>query len=238
MTRKLEYFELAMAFIADARKSTSLDELSQAFHQAATRLGFDHFTCLSALEFGAMPDGAVFLTDDADDWSDIYLEEHFGRSDRVLQVSLRENMPFRWDRSKPLVALSDEEGAPGLLFGITVPVHVIGSFPGTVNVIGRKADIAEEAEHAVHLMSVYLHDMALKLATREERPLRQPVRLTPRERECLQWVALGKTDWEIAAIISLAERTVHNHIESAKTKLAASSRVQAVVKAFLSNLIY
>lgn len=238
MTAKLEYFGLAMAFVEASKSATSLNELSAEFQKANLTLGFDHFACLSCVEFGSMSDDAVFLADCPDEWSDVYLEEHFGRTDRLLKVSLREHMPFNWDRVSSAVSLTSEDGGPGMLYGITVPIHMVGSFPGTVNVVGHRKEVAPEAEHAIHLMSVYLHDAALRLAQAEARVLRQPVKLTPRERECLQWVAAGKTDWEIAGILSLSERTVHNHIESAKTKLEASSRVQAVVKAFLSNLIY
>ncbi|WP_020400045.1 helix-turn-helix transcriptional regulator [Kordiimonas gwangyangensis] len=238
MKHNLEHFEKAMAFIDASKSATSIDALSAAFQEVNTSLGFDHFACLSSVEFGAMPEGAVFLSGGASEWSDIYLEEHFGRTDRVLQISLRENMPVRWDKENPLVGLADASGEPSVLFGITVPIHMIGSFPGTVNVVGRTNEIAPEAEYAVQLMSVYLHDAALRLAKEEDKPMRPAIRLTPRERECLQWVAAGKTDWEIAAILSLSERTVHNHIEGAKSKLEATSRVQAVVKAFLRNLIY
>jgi DNA-binding CsgD family transcriptional regulator len=238
VTAKLEYFGLAMDFVEASKSASSLDELSACFQRVNLALGFDHFACLSCVEFGSMPADSVFLADCPDEWSDVYLEEHFGRTDRVLKVSLREHMPFNWDKASSPVSLTSDDGGPGLLHGITVPIHMVGAFPGTVNVVGHRKNVEPEAEHAVHLMSVYLHDAALKLAQAEERVLRQPVKLTPRERECLQWVAVGKTDWEIAGILSLAERTVHNHIESAKSKLTASSRVQAVVKAFLSNLIY
>jgi DNA-binding CsgD family transcriptional regulator len=54
--------------------------------------------------------------------------------------------------------------------------------------------------------------------------------LTPRELECLTWVARGKTDQDIARILSVAPRTVRFHIDNAKVKLSVASRVQAVTK--------
>ena len=62
-------------------------------------------------------------------------------------------------------------------------------------------------------------------------------RLSPREREVLLWTAKGKTGWEIAQILHLAERTVTFHIENAKIKLGAASRTQAVVTALSLGLI-
>ncbi|MDQ7076378.1 MAG: helix-turn-helix transcriptional regulator [Robiginitomaculum sp.] len=51
------------------------------------------------------------------------------------------------------------------------------------------------------------------------------------ERECLTWVAMGKTDREVAALLDISERTVVFHIKNAKAKLGASTRLQAVLTA-------
>jgi LuxR family quorum sensing-dependent transcriptional regulator len=61
--------------------------------------------------------------------------------------------------------------------------------------------------------------------------------LSRRERECLQWAAVGKTDWEIGRILSLSEKTVNVYIERAKTKFGVSTRGQAVVLALRNGLI-
>jgi DNA-binding CsgD family transcriptional regulator len=55
--------------------------------------------------------------------------------------------------------------------------------------------------------------------------------LTPREREIMQWVAIGKTDEEIAGILSISMTTVTSHVENAKQKLDAFRRTYAVVQA-------
>lgn len=60
--------------------------------------------------------------------------------------------------------------------------------------------------------------------------------LTPRQMECLKWVARGKSDWEIAQLIQLSPHTVHRHIEAAKKRLNVATRVQAVVEAGLTLL--
>jgi LuxR family quorum sensing-dependent transcriptional regulator len=55
--------------------------------------------------------------------------------------------------------------------------------------------------------------------------------LTPREREIMQWVASGKTDDEIAEILSIGTTTVTSHVENAKQKLDTFRRTYAVVQA-------
>lgn len=55
--------------------------------------------------------------------------------------------------------------------------------------------------------------------------------LTDREREVLNWIALGKTAGETATILSLSKRTCETHIYSAARKLHAVNSIQTVVEA-------
>lgn len=61
--------------------------------------------------------------------------------------------------------------------------------------------------------------------------------LTPRERECLQWAAIGKSEWEISQILGISEHTSEKHLLNAKTKLGATNRVQAVAEAIRRGYI-
>ncbi|EQD54086.1 protein containing Transcription regulator LuxR, partial [mine drainage metagenome] len=61
--------------------------------------------------------------------------------------------------------------------------------------------------------------------------------LTPRERQCLELVACGKTDWEIARLLGLSPCTVHYHIENAKRRFDVITRIQAVVRALRTGQI-
>jgi DNA-binding response OmpR family regulator len=61
--------------------------------------------------------------------------------------------------------------------------------------------------------------------------------LTEREVETLTWAARGKTSLEIAQILGLTKRTVDFHIDNARIKLNATTRMQAAVKAAAGQLI-
>ena len=63
------------------------------------------------------------------------------------------------------------------------------------------------------------------------------LKLTDREIEALTWSARGKTSSEIAQIIGLTKATVDAHLDSARAKLGAVTRVEAVVKAATQGLI-
>jgi DNA-binding CsgD family transcriptional regulator len=62
-------------------------------------------------------------------------------------------------------------------------------------------------------------------------------RMTARESEVLAWVAAGKSDWAIGQILNISGKTVNFHVENAKRKLGAGTRVQAVIAAMRVGLI-
>jgi DNA-binding CsgD family transcriptional regulator len=61
--------------------------------------------------------------------------------------------------------------------------------------------------------------------------------LSPRERQCLELAAQGKSDWVSSRILGLSERTVHNHVENAKRRLQVATRMQAVMHALAGQQI-
>jgi DNA-binding CsgD family transcriptional regulator len=56
------------------------------------------------------------------------------------------------------------------------------------------------------------------------------VPLTPREREVLDWVAAGKTNRDIAAILGASRRTIEKHLERIFDKLGVETRTAAVMR--------
>jgi len=64
-----------------------------------------------------------------------------------------------------------------------------------------------------------------------------PVDLNEREVETLTLAARGKTSAEIAQILDLAKRTVDFHIDNARIKLGAATRIEAAIKATTGRLI-
>ncbi|WP_376767374.1 helix-turn-helix domain-containing protein [Paludibacterium denitrificans] len=64
------------------------------------------------------------------------------------------------------------------------------------------------------MLLAHLHEAVTRLALTNNMFTRS-VTLTPREKECLSWVSAGKTSWEIARILNVAEATVIFHISNA-----------------------
>ena len=63
------------------------------------------------------------------------------------------------------------------------------------------------------------------------------IALTPREIECLEWVARGFQDDRIAARLNISRSTVRLHLSTARRKLKAKTREQALVRAVQLKLI-
>lgn len=88
----------------------------------------------------------------------------------------------------------------------------------------------------IHLLTTYVHDAVCRLV--EDGCFSyKPEQLTKREMECLLWIAEGKTSWEAAQILRIAERTVIFHLQNVAKKLGVSSRQQAVARAVAQGLI-
>jgi DNA-binding CsgD family transcriptional regulator len=157
------------------------------------------------------------------------------------------NRPIAWgmsdQRSDPdqkvqnFYRFHDEMGNPR---GLAVAVHS----PRQVALLALTVDEPEtdfvkripELAATIHLMAIHMADAIWRLSPDLlPRPATDP--LTQRERECLTWVAAGKTAWEISTILHISERTVVAHTENAKRKLGAKTLPQAVALALFQGAI-
>jgi LuxR family transcriptional regulator len=82
----------------------------------------------------------------------------------------------------------------------------------------------------IALAGYAFHNAALESYDADALPSRH-VRLSPRERECLQLCARGMTAKQIAFKLDRSPATVMLHLKSATRKLGARNRVQAVARA-------
>jgi len=121
---------------------------------------------------------------------------------------------------------------------MAVPIHVDGRFlvsfvfnrSGT-GFTDRDRDLAEVVRP--HLANLYRLGVAIE-KTRElpaDAPFdRAKAPLTSREREVLDWVAAGKTNRDVAAILGASPRTVEKHLERIYEKLGVETRTAAVMR--------
>jgi LuxR family quorum sensing-dependent transcriptional regulator len=119
--------------------------------------------------------------------------------------------------------------------GLAVPLHGPGGHFALFVAAGDDVAPPASARAALHLLALAAHEQCRQGGGWP--PLVAPeTPLTARELQCLRWVAAGKTDWEIAAILRVAPTTVKTHVDHARRKLASRTRPQAVARLMLAGL--
>ena len=90
-----------------------------------------------------------------------------------------------------------------------------------------------QASHAraAQILAPFLVDALIRVLARENRGKGLEKPLSEREREIILWVQEGKTNEEIAMLLSVSPYTVKNHLQNIYAKLQVSTRGQAVAKA-------
>ena len=93
----------------------------------------------------------------------------------------------------------------------------------------------------LELIMPHMHCALVRIVTTKSNFTSQPnkelKKITDRESEILQWVQMGKTNWEISTILDISPLTVKNHVQNILRKLDVQNRGQAAVKATKLGLI-
>jgi DNA-binding CsgD family transcriptional regulator len=119
--------------------------------------------------------------------------------------------------------------------GLIVPVHRANELMGGMVFGGQAPDASPLARSSLQVAShaaVERVDALKKQAVAKVAPA-----LSAREMQCLSFIASGHEDEQISQLLGISPRTVRFHVDSAKTKLGVSSRVQAVTKAMRERII-
>ncbi len=171
-------------------------------------------------------------------WTDRYIKEHYERFDPVVELAQARTKPFEWGLGADGFAMSneqtrlfDEASEFGIRCGFTIPIH---DRHGPLAAVTFASDQRRpEFQRSIQVNERVLQLMAISLHAHARRKLWHDrvingVQLSPREFECLQWTAAGKSAWEIGRILSISHNTVTFHVENAKAKLGVRTRQQAV----------
>ena len=231
-------------FIDSLSSASGSDALRDAMSQAAAALDLSCFAYLS------MPDKAGgqagLISNYPSAWTTHYLQRHYERFDPVIIQALRHPEPFEWGigiRSLPPSnshEMFEEAATFGIRYGFTIPIHdSSGPIAAVTFATDERRPQFERtiSEHArvLQLMALYFHAHAWRRIG-GNRPI-AGASLSPREAECLEWAAQGKSAWEIGTILGISRYTVATYLENAKTKLGVRTIVQAVARVTASKLI-
>jgi len=179
-----------------------------------------------------------------------YISEDLLADDLVVQHAAHVPTPMRWDTSRPIAA---EQSARGRAFGDFVRDAGCSALLCTTTRLRGGRDVRavtfisdlspSEVMHPVNVQRVEAMlqlllpwlDWPEDLAGPDM--LRLPhSHLTPREREALSLLAGGFMNARIAEVMGISEATVAKHLLSARLKLRAKTREEAVARAVRAGL--
>lgn len=215
--------------------------------EEARRRGFD-YVAYGRMGLGALDAGraarlrypAVMLNYPKE-WQQHYFAQGFAKVDPVILNAPLNLAPYTWSQlqSGPLERAQrrvfEDAVQFGLCDGVSIPLHGPGCDVAVLS-FARRRPRSDPAPALASLRLLALHfDLVYRQVTR--RAAVPPIALTPRERDCLQWIADGKSNWDIGMILGISENTVRFHIKNLLRKLQAPSRTAAVVQAIRLGLI-
>jgi len=172
-------------------------------------------------------------------WEGFYAEKQFHNVNYLPREVRRRASPFKWSdirlvdpREKALAqALIDN----GFGDGLATPCHGPSGYVGVISLaFERLRDVAPDDQCAIQMASLVLHNRMRDCSSQVgvDAP-----RLTPRERDCLGFVADGKSDWDISVMLGVSHTTIISHVQNAKRKLGAATRAQAIAQCYNMGLL-
>jgi LuxR family quorum sensing-dependent transcriptional regulator len=232
------YARRMLEFVERLQKLDNYEDICREITAEMEWFGFSHVSHICLPGPGQSQTDSLMLNTRPRDYVENYIEKNHVVRDPVM-TELRRNLnPCSWseirnsrDLNRAERTIMDEAREFGVLEGLTIPII---SESGSISLFcpcGKDPILTRPARAALEIIGIYTHH-ALQRATlvgQRKGPSHTP--LTPREREIMQWVAAGKTDEEIADILSIGTTTVTTHVENAKQKLDAFRRTYAVVQA-------
>ncbi len=225
-------------------KHISIDLIKQICEEQISKLGFNYYSYEGYYPACEEQHG---LSNFPEQWQAMSLNSMGSIDNPVTKLSQNTTTPFFWQdtqdiskttktRANKLLDLAKEMEIHD---GVCFPIHGAGAEWGMFNVAKSSNTPKTSLDNlqCLQLFALTVHE-SVKRATAcqlKERS-RQSV-LSPRESECLDWIAAGKTAWETAKIIGITESTVSFHVRNTINKLNASNRAHAVALAMARSLI-
>lgn len=178
-----------------------------------------------------------------DGWQERCLEMGYDRIAPVIKESRMGAGPIRWSdmysdasTTEHERRMFDEAAMFGLTSGITVPLR---GPRGSCAIMSFARHCEREFQDRtityLQLAATHFHLRVAKVANLNV--VQKIPALSSREKECVLWVARGKSSWDIGVIMRISENTVNFHIKNVMRKLGTSSRTVAAIKAISLGII-
>jgi LuxR family quorum sensing-dependent transcriptional regulator len=233
----------ALDFIDRVKQIDAVSALIAEFQQLIERYGFNAY-CVGNATAPKLPvEDRVWCATWPHGWASVWEEKNFAAVDPVVYQLLATRIPFRWRDVRRIAPakgaeVMDVAGEFRLRDGLGIALFARDGHTIGVTIAGEQFALDDRERSCLHLAAIYFQARLEQLRAKEPRPKRTEYGLTTRELDCLSWMMLGKTDWEIGEILCISEETVHRHVKSVLKKLRAMNRAQAVAIGIVNRLIH
>ncbi|MCP2018352.1 LuxR family transcriptional regulator [Qipengyuania citrea] len=233
----------AEEFASELVNVQSDGELDQALKQVSRRLGFDHFALSLELRSGSRDAPGLLLHDYPDEWAKVYVGFDLAGQDPVRRACDKSFVGFAWGSLGELIPLTRGDRQMlavgrecGIGDGYTVPRHLPGLARGTCTfAVCPDRDLPHSRFSVAEMVGTLALSCALGLGSAQSDES-VPV-LSDRQRECLLWIARGKTSAETAMILGIATETVIQHLKMARERYQVHCKQSLIVSALFDGLI-
>jgi LuxR family quorum sensing-dependent transcriptional regulator len=242
----MRHFDDTLAYIDRLQRANTAEAICRELLDVTSNHG------LTALMAGTVPNpntpishqkNHVMLCDWPVEWLQRYVAQNHVDHDPVVGHMKNLQEPFHW-RESATRSLVDRDSIRVMGDAAEFKLREWLAFPlvtldGTIVMVslgGEAVELSNAEFNMISLASTYAIGRAMQLQTVQARTI-DHIELTRREIECLQWAAVGKSEWEMSQIMGISEHTSEKHLLSAKNKLGAVNRVQAVAEAIRRGFI-
>lgn len=238
-------FERAESFLRDLAEIDTEGELAEALAEVTREMGFSYYALSHHGDIRRAPQPAIRLHNYPDDWADYYDDHRLGISDPVFRASHLTSVGFAWSELPNMLELTagdhailSRAEARGISNGFTVPANVPGESNGSCSFASpRGRAMREENLPLAQLIGAFGFEAARRLWRVRAPAARTLPKLTERQRECILWMARGKSDWEISRILGVQHETVVRHIKQARERYGVGKRTMLAVQALFEGSI-
>ncbi|EJL05941.1 PA1136 family autoinducer-binding transcriptional regulator [Pseudomonas chlororaphis] len=222
--------EAAIRAALEIEAAQTLESIQKAVRGFATSYGYDRFVLFSASSASEEVVERIYWVEG--DWfgdnQGVDAEDYVRRCP-VSRHILYARESFFWKKlqvegGERYQVVRSPRG-PGVQ-GLQVPVFGPQGLEGAMSLGGEQVDGSPQVRLGLGIVATAAFFCARKLL---EAPMGETIRkLSQREREVLAWTAAGLRQIDIARTLGLSERTVENHLRSARRRLGVTTTAQAI----------
>lgn len=225
------------------QSNASVADLFQRLTVMARELGFDYCAYGIRMPLPISAPKTEMFNNYPDVWQKCYQEQNYLAVDPTVKQGSLSTMPFVWSDElfAPARNMWEDAKSHGLDYGWAQSCRDVHNISGLLTLSRSHEDLSDNELLAKTPEMCWLVQLAhfgmARLLTSKLMPEAE-VTLSNREVEVLRWTAEGKTSGEVSDILKIAERTVNFHLTNAVTKLNATNKTAAAVRASVLGLLY